>query len=198
MACCACRASVRATSSPGNWRRYFRCSAACSRPAGTGAGMRHGMLAGVLGAAGVVALCEAGRAAAAGRLLAGSKLARSLPLTAPPMMGPWGARCRARALGGWLGGTLFPLCARHMRKRLHVGLDWKERETNPLPSEGRGFIATRRGTSSGARRHRLPTATRAGRPRRGPAAAPRPGPPTSPPPDSRTRRPNRALPRPRA
>jgi hypothetical protein len=93
---------------------------------GTGAGIRHGMFAGFLGAAGVVALCHSQGAALppVEYFLSRSSLDH-LPITSPTVLGTLGMAVAALgALGGWLGGTLFPVMAPpHMRKRLQVGLD---------------------------------------------------------------------------
>jgi hypothetical protein len=94
--------------------------------AGTGAGVRHGLLAGMLGALGVVAVCQSQGEALPPiyYFLARSSL-DDLPLTSPTVLGSIGAAIVAMGLlGGWLGGTLFPTTApKQMRKRLQVGLD---------------------------------------------------------------------------
>jgi hypothetical protein len=94
--------------------------------AGTGAGIRHGMLAGLLGAAGVVALCHSqGSALPPVEYFLTRSSLDHLPITSPTVLGTLGMAVAALgALGGWLGGTLFPVMAPpHMRKRLQVGLD---------------------------------------------------------------------------
>lgn len=94
--------------------------------AGTGAGMRHGILAGILGAAGVIGVCQS-----RGEVLPPveywlKKIALDeLPFMAPTVLTAVGGGVLVIALiGGWLGGALFlPLAPMHMRKRLQVGLD---------------------------------------------------------------------------
>jgi hypothetical protein len=93
---------------------------------GTGAGIRHGMFAGILGAAGVVALChnQGEPLPPVYYFLTRTELDH-MPMTSPPVLGAVGLGVAALgALGGWLGGTLFPVMApEHMRRRLQVGLD---------------------------------------------------------------------------
>jgi len=94
--------------------------------AGTGAGIRHGIMSGLLGAVGVVAACQSQGEALPPiyYFLARSSL-DDLPLTSPTVLGSIGAAIVAMgALGGWLGGTLFPTVApKDRRKALQVGLD---------------------------------------------------------------------------
>lgn len=94
--------------------------------AGTGAGMRHGMLAGMLGAAGIVAACNTqGEALPPVYYFLARTSLDHLPLMSPTVLGSIGlAVVSMGLLGGWLGGTLFPTMApAYMRKRLQVGLD---------------------------------------------------------------------------
>jgi hypothetical protein len=93
---------------------------AAAAAAGTGAGVRHGVLAGVFGAAGM-----AGLAAASGKLpVPAGYFVELLNLDAsqgatPLTLGVAGVGLAAAgAVGGWLGGTLFlPLAPAHLRGR---------------------------------------------------------------------------------
>jgi hypothetical protein len=94
--------------------------------AGTGAGIRHGLLAGMLGAAGVFGVCmKLGQTLAPIEYWLEKLQLDGLPLTAPPVLTAVGGGILMVALlGGWLGGSLFlPLAPPSMRKRLNVGLD---------------------------------------------------------------------------
>lgn len=87
--------------------------------AGTGAGLRHGVLAGVLGSAGVAGLTLAQGAlpAPAGYLVEHMNLDANDP-GSPVVLGAvaFGLMV-AGVVGGWLGGTLFlPLAPAHMRR----------------------------------------------------------------------------------
>lgn len=94
--------------------------------AGTGAGIRHGIFAGILGAMGVIGACQS-----RGEVLRPIDywLARltldDVPfMSAPALTAVCGGIVMLAILGGWLGGSLFlPLAPPHMRKRLQVGLD---------------------------------------------------------------------------
>ncbi len=94
--------------------------------AGTGAGVRHGTIAGALGGVGVVGLT-----AAAGQPLGPvSFWLSSLTLGGAPANDPAaitaaiGGVVLLGVVGGWLGGTLFlPLAPEYMRRRLRSGLD---------------------------------------------------------------------------
>jgi MFS family permease len=94
--------------------------------AGTGAGIRHGLLAGMVGAAGVFAAChQQGQALPPIYYYLVRMSLDELALTNPTVLA---AICTGvvtlATLGGWLGGTLFPpLAPEYMRKRLQVGLD---------------------------------------------------------------------------
>jgi hypothetical protein len=86
------------------------------------AGIRHGVYAGFLGAAGVMALAGSyGDLVAPGGYIGDEiNLASSDPnnLTALAIMAI--SVFGGGVLGGWLGGTLFlPLAPRHMRHRTH-------------------------------------------------------------------------------
>ena len=95
--------------------------------AGTGAGIRHGMIAGVLGAAGIIGLCmKMGQTFAPVEYWLVKTQLDGQPLTAPPvLMAVGGGVLLISLLGGWLGGALFlPLAPESMRnRRLSVGLD---------------------------------------------------------------------------
>jgi hypothetical protein len=94
--------------------------------AGTGAGVRHGLLAGMLGAVGVFAACQSqGEALPPVYYFLVRSSLDDLPLTSPTVLASIGtAIVTLGILGGWLGGTLFPTVAPpHMRKSLQVGLD---------------------------------------------------------------------------
>ena len=94
--------------------------------AGTGAGIRHGIMAGVLGAAGVVGVCQnRGEVLPPVEYWLKKIELEELPFTNPSvMMAVCGGVVVIALIGGWLGGTLFlPLAPPHMRKRLQIGLD---------------------------------------------------------------------------
>jgi len=94
--------------------------------AGTGAGVRHGFIAGVLGAGAVFAVCQSqGEALPPIYYYLTRMSLDQLPLTSGPVLSVVGGSIIALGmLGGWLGGTLFPtLAPLHMRKPLDVGLD---------------------------------------------------------------------------
>ncbi len=94
--------------------------------AGTGAGVRHGVLAGALGSVGILALTVS----------AGEPFSpitywlRALSLGAVPYNDPAAITAAVSGvlllgvLGGWLGGTLFqPLAPEHMRRPVRSGMD---------------------------------------------------------------------------
>jgi len=94
--------------------------------AGTGAGIRHGIMAGLLGAAGVVGICvKQGATLPPVEYWLVKMSLDGLPLTTPTVMVAVGGGVMFLAvLGGWLGGALFlPLAPASMRRRLDVGLD---------------------------------------------------------------------------
>jgi hypothetical protein len=94
--------------------------------AGTGAGVRHGVIAGMLGTVGVVAACQSqGEVLPPVYYFLSRTSLDGLPLTSGTVLCALGTGVVILgALGGWLGGTLFPIMAPpHMRKRLQVGLD---------------------------------------------------------------------------
>ena len=94
--------------------------------AGTGAGLRHGMVAGALGAVGVM-----GTSAAAGKPLGPvAYWLSTLSLGDVPVNDPVaiaaavGGVVLLGVVGGWLGALLFqPLAPASMRRRLHSNLD---------------------------------------------------------------------------
>ena len=73
--------------------------------AGTGAGVRHGILAGMLGAVGVAAICQSqGEALPPVYYFLARSSLEELPLTSPTVLGSLGtAIIVLGALGGWLG-----------------------------------------------------------------------------------------------
>jgi hypothetical protein len=89
--------------------------------AGTGAGLRHGALAGVLGGAGVAGLTLA-RGATLGPVefwLSTLSLYDVAPTAPPALVAAAGGVVLLGFVGGWLGGTLFlPLAPAHLRRRL--------------------------------------------------------------------------------
>ncbi len=94
--------------------------------AATGAGARHGVIAGGLGGVGVLG-ATAARGEALGPIsywlskLSLGELAPTDPLAVAAAVG---GVLFLGLLGGWLGGSLFqPLAPEHMRKRLGIGLD---------------------------------------------------------------------------
>lgn len=94
--------------------------------AGTGAGMRHGLYAGLLGAVGVVAVCQTqGEPLQPIYYFLARTSLDELAFTSPTVLGAVGGGIVALGLlGGWLGGTLFPaLAPEYLRKRVQVGLD---------------------------------------------------------------------------
>lgn len=94
--------------------------------AATGAGIRHGVLAGGLGGVGVL-----GVTAIRGELLTpvrywlnGLSLRELTPNEPAVILATLSGMLLLGLLGGWLGGTLFlPLAPEHMRNRLQTGLD---------------------------------------------------------------------------
>ncbi|MBN9119861.1 MAG: hypothetical protein J0I06_11990 [Planctomycetes bacterium] len=94
--------------------------------AATGAGVRHGLLAGILGGAGVIGLTAAqGEALGPVAYWLSTLSLAGLPPTAPAaIVAAAGGVLLLGFLGGWLGGSLFqPLAPAHMRRRLRAGLD---------------------------------------------------------------------------
>jgi hypothetical protein len=94
--------------------------------AGTGAGVRHGLLTGLLGAAGVFGVCQSqGEPLPPIYYYLARTSLDELPLMSGTVLGAVGGGLVALGLlGGWLGGALFPILApERMRKRLDVGLD---------------------------------------------------------------------------
>jgi hypothetical protein len=94
--------------------------------AGTGAGVRHGLLAGLIGGAGVLAVCaRAGEAVPPVEYWLGQTTLDGLPLTAPAVIATIaGGVLLLGVVGGWFGGKLFlPLAPSHLRNRLRGGLD---------------------------------------------------------------------------
>jgi hypothetical protein len=88
--------------------------------AGTGAGVRHGVLAGVLGSVGIAGLTLAQGAlpAPAGYLVEHMNLDASDPGSPVVLAAVGFGLAVAGVVGGWLGGTLFlPLAPAHMRVR---------------------------------------------------------------------------------
>ena len=86
--------------------------------AGTGAGVRHGLIAGALGGVGVFAVCaKQGEAIAPVAYWLSKTSLDDLPLTAPGVVAAIaGGVLLVGIVGGWLGGTLFlPLVPVHMR-----------------------------------------------------------------------------------
>jgi hypothetical protein len=94
--------------------------------AGTGAGVRHGIIAGAIGGAGVLGIAIT-RGESQGPINYWlNKLAlNGLPPTDPAAAAAaLGGVLFLGIIGGWLGGTLFqPLAPEAMRKRVSVGMD---------------------------------------------------------------------------
>jgi hypothetical protein len=94
--------------------------------AGTGAGLRHGVLAGALGAVGVLGLTASlGEPLSPVSYWLGALRLGTLPYNDPAAItAAVSGVLVLGVLGGWLGGTLFqPLAPEHMRRRLHSNLD---------------------------------------------------------------------------
>lgn len=94
--------------------------------ASTGAGIRHGIMAGLIGGAGILGIClnQGATLPPVEYWLVKTSL-DGLPLTAPSVLTAVGGGVMFLALlGGWLGGALFlPLAPPGMRKRVNVGMD---------------------------------------------------------------------------
>ncbi len=94
--------------------------------AGTGAGLRHGVVSGILGGAGVLGMTAfAGQTFGPVAYWLGKLQLGTLPPTDPAaIVAAASGVLLLGVLGGWLGGTLFlPLAPEHMRQRLRTGLD---------------------------------------------------------------------------
>lgn len=95
--------------------------------AGTGAGVRHGVFAGLLGAAGVAALAlgQGALPAPAVYLVEHMNLDPGAPGDPAALGAVAFGLLVAGVVGGWLGGTLFlPLAPAHMRaRRARLGMD---------------------------------------------------------------------------
>jgi hypothetical protein len=94
--------------------------------AATGAGVRHGLVAGALGGIGVLALTAMHGEPLRPVAYWLSKLSLGgLPSNDPAAIGAAvGGMLFLGLVGGWLGGTLFlPLAPPHMRRRLRSGMD---------------------------------------------------------------------------
>lgn len=94
--------------------------------AGTGAGVRHGLFAGLLGGVAILGLClKSGAPLAPVEFWLDWLSLDELPLThLSVVVGIAGSVLLAGVVGGWLGGTLFlPLAPEHMRRRLQIGTD---------------------------------------------------------------------------
>lgn len=94
--------------------------------AGTGAGIRHGILCGLVGGGAVLGACiKFGSALPPIEYWLTKMSLDGLPLTAPPVLVAIGGGIMTLALlGGWLGGALFlPLAPAAMRRRINVGMD---------------------------------------------------------------------------
>jgi hypothetical protein len=94
--------------------------------AATGAGIRHGILSGFVGAGGLIGICmKMGGALPPIEYWLSKMSLDGLPLMAPTVLTAIGGGVMLLALlGGWLGGALFQILApESMRKRTSFGLD---------------------------------------------------------------------------
>jgi hypothetical protein len=94
--------------------------------AGTGAGIRHGLIAGFLGGFAVFGLGVKQAQMFPGILYWLERFGLSaLPFSTPEVIGcVIGSVLFVSFLGGWMGGTLFlPLAPAHMRRRIRAGMD---------------------------------------------------------------------------
>lgn len=92
----------------------------------TGAGIRHGLLVGLLGSVGILAACaKTGGVLPVVDIWLVQLSLDGLPLHTPAVLtGIAGSVMLLSVVGGWLGGTLFlPLAPAHMRRRLSIGMD---------------------------------------------------------------------------
>lgn len=94
--------------------------------AGTGAGVRHGFIAGALGGIGVLAVClKQGAPITPVSFWLNQISLEEMPITAPIVcMAVAGGVFLVGLVGGWLGGALIlPIVPKHLRGRLRLGGD---------------------------------------------------------------------------